>query len=174
ARGKELAAEHGVQDRISFVLTDGLQGVGPEFDTVVIAGMGGETMIGILEAAPWVRENRVQLILQPQSKFGDLTLWLSDNGYAISDAELVSERGKYYVILEVTASEMTMDRHFILRLLSERRDPLLPEYLDHLVRIQRNVVKGVEKSENREQLVTETEDLNVLLQLREETEKWQR
>ena len=81
ARGKELAAEHGVQDRISFVLTDGLRGVGPEFDTVVIAGMGGETMISILEAAPWVRENRVQLILQPQSKFGDLTLWLSAQQY---------------------------------------------------------------------------------------------
>ena len=37
-------------------LCDGLTGLSPEdADTLILAGMGGETIAGILEAAPWAR-----------------------------------------------------------------------------------------------------------------------
>ena len=173
SRGMELAREHGVADRIGFILTDGLRGVEPEADTVVIAGMGGETMIGILETASWVRYNNVRLILQPQSKFEELTVWLCDNGYAIHDAELVHDRDKYYVIIEVSAGNQTMDGHFILRRLMEKRDPLMPGFLDQLTRIQRNIVAGLERSDDNEQLQKEKTVYDSLMRMKEEASKWQ-
>ena len=49
------AATYGVSDRIAFYLSDGVKNVPRDFDALVCAGMGADTMISILEAAPWLR-----------------------------------------------------------------------------------------------------------------------
>ena len=165
-KARRLAAECGVSGSIDFLLTDGLAGVQRDADTVVIAGMGGETMISIISAAPWLRERRTRLILQPQSKQRELTVWLGENGYAVTSAELVRERDKYYVIIEVTAGETRMDEYYILRLLDANGDPLLPEYLDALIRRQRYIVSGLEQSKNTERLREEKARLALLSQIR--------
>ena len=67
-RARATAERYGLTEQISFRLCDGLSGILPEeADTVVIAGMGGETIAAILSAAPWVREEGKRLILQPMS-----------------------------------------------------------------------------------------------------------
>ena len=65
--GKRTAREWGREHQISFRLCDGLAEVSPqEVDTVVIAGMGGETIAAILDAVPWCHEK--ELLLQPMSR----------------------------------------------------------------------------------------------------------
>ena len=49
------AEKYGVKDRIRFYLSDGVKSIPRDFDTLVCAGMGGDTMVSILEAAPWLR-----------------------------------------------------------------------------------------------------------------------
>ena len=64
SRARETAAEYGCGDRMAFRLCDGLSGIRPEkTDAVVIAGMGGETIAQILEAAPWVRNFQKKFVL---------------------------------------------------------------------------------------------------------------
>ena len=97
------AAEHarsaGVLDRIRLVLCDGLALVAPdEADEIVIAGMGGETMAGILAAAPWTKRG-ARLILQPQSKLPELRRWLYENGYRIDGEYLVRDAGRIYTVM---------------------------------------------------------------------------
>ena len=54
----------GLSDRIDLRLGDGLTPIEPqEVDDMIIAGMGGETIAGILAAADWVRQPRLRLIL---------------------------------------------------------------------------------------------------------------
>ena len=73
SRARETAAEYGCGDRMAFRLCDGLSGIRPEkTDAVVIAGMGGETIAQILEAAPWVRTRKIPLVLQPMSSIPEL------------------------------------------------------------------------------------------------------
>lgn len=82
-------------------LCDGLAAVSPEeTDTVVIAGMGGETIIHILANAPWSRQG-VCLLLQPMSKAELLRQWLTENGYMICQENLVEDKGILYPILRV-------------------------------------------------------------------------
>ena len=48
-----LVERTGTGGHIRLMQTDGLTGIGPaDADTVIIAGMGGETMLAILSAAP--------------------------------------------------------------------------------------------------------------------------
>lgn len=108
ARAKQIAANYGLLQSIRLVLCDGLQGVSPhEVDTVVIAGMGGETMISILEAAPWTRTD-TRLILQPQSKQPELRAWLYDHGYRITGEHLVWDAGKLYAVLTAQSGTESM------------------------------------------------------------------
>jgi tRNA A22 N-methylase len=67
--------------------------------TVVISGLGGETILGILRDAPWTRCRGVKLILQPQSKVNMLFRFLYDAGYIILGTKYVLDRGKRYIII---------------------------------------------------------------------------
>lgn len=173
-KARELADRCGVSERIRFVLTDGLRGICPDADTVIIAGMGGETIMGILEAAPWVLENGVKLLLQPQSKITELAEWLSDNKYTIFDAELVKENGKFYHILEVKGDRTNVQRNDdVLNILLKKRDPLFIEYIDILIRRANRVISELSNTDNDELTVQNKKALDRLIKLKEEAEKWQ-
>ena len=69
--------KYGVSDRMVFCLSDGVQSVPRDFDTLVCAGMGADVMVSILEKAPWLRSSRYRLVLQCQSKTPTLRKYLS-------------------------------------------------------------------------------------------------
>ena len=84
--------QYGLQEKLSFRLGSGLSCVVPEeIDTIVIAGMGGETILSILEAAPWTNNARYTLLLQPMTKAEVLRPWLSEHGYSFLRERLVLE-----------------------------------------------------------------------------------
>lgn len=101
ARARELAERWGVADQIAFRLCDGLSQVSSEeARTLTITGMGGETIAGILQAAPWIREdNHRHMILQPMSGADGLRRYLSGDGFVIEREVLVREEETLYVIL---------------------------------------------------------------------------
>ena len=95
------AAKFGVADRISFFRSDGVRQIPRDFDCMVCAGMGADTMISILRAAPWLRNRRYRLILQCQSKRPELRKYLAAAGYSIS-RETLAQDGKFlYPVMEV-------------------------------------------------------------------------
>ena len=65
---------------------------------VIIAGMGGETIEGILRRAPWTLGG-ARLVLQPQSKLDELCVWLRITGYGLEGAALAAEGERLYVVL---------------------------------------------------------------------------
>ena len=95
------ARKYGVADKMTFYLSDGVRNIPRDFDCMVCAGMGGDTMIHILEAAPWLRKESYRLILQCQSKTPMLRQYLSEQGWQIA-AETVLRDGRFlYTIMEV-------------------------------------------------------------------------
>ena len=70
----------GLLQRATLLLSDGLEQVDKtDVSHVVIAGMGGETIIHILQPCDWVKQ-AVQLILQPMTKVPVLRQWLAEKG----------------------------------------------------------------------------------------------
>lgn len=105
-RAKETAHRYGQSPYISFRLCNGLSGVSAdEVDTVVIAGMGGETIAAILEAASWTHGNKL-LLLQPMTGAPRLRQWLQTHEYTILDETLVCEGNRLYSIWSVKGGIM--------------------------------------------------------------------
>ena len=175
---KATAQEYDVSEKITFQLCSGLNfAESKEYDTVIIAGMGGELIMSIIEAAPWTK-NGTTLILQPNSKIQDLVQWLIDNGYAINQTKLVKEAGKYYQILIVQAGESATIKSEAKRLVHPlfitEKDPLLPEYLDSLISRYSHAIKGIQASKND---TPELHRIKCLLDelesMKKETDTWQ-
>lgn len=86
-----------VQDMVSARLSDGLDAVFPwETEDIVIAGMGGETMVQILSQASWLKDQSKHLILQPMATVESLRTWLASQGFAVLQEQAVQEDGHVY------------------------------------------------------------------------------
>ena len=97
---QENIARFGLSKKIQTRLSDGLKEVSSdEADDIVIAGMGGELIRDILIAAPWVKDGKKHLVLQPMTHHDDLIRWLYENGFAIERQAAVLDDGKYYTVL---------------------------------------------------------------------------
>ncbi|MBR5490630.1 MAG: SAM-dependent methyltransferase [Oscillospiraceae bacterium] len=173
----KTAANAGVDKFIDFRLCAGLNKYSAdEIDIAIIAGMGGETVISILEEAPWTKEKR--LIIQPQSKIPELRKWLYENGYSINDAELVYDTGRIYLVWDASGCENVKipDSFIIDNHLIEKQDRLLGAYLEGLIKRELKVLKGMEKSRSvcREEFIQHKGFIEELKRLKEETEKWQK
>ena len=95
------AAKYGVENAMTFCLSDGVKDIPRDFDTLVCAGMGGDTMIHIFSAAPWLKSSRYRLILQCQSKTPMLRAWLDAQGWRIAEERVLKEGKFLYTIMEV-------------------------------------------------------------------------
>ena len=95
------AEKFGVRDKIRFFLSDGVRNIPRDFDTLVCAGMGGDTMIHIIESAPWLRSTQYRLVLQCQSKTPMLRRWLSDEGWRIAEETVLRDGRFLYTVMEV-------------------------------------------------------------------------
>ena len=101
--------------------------------------MGGETILGILEAAPWTHEDVHTLILQPQTKIDLLRCWLCGHGYRFLSETLVRDKEQLYVVFRVRAGMgQELSEADALTGLLLRSDPLYGEYLSqHLIKLNR-------------------------------------
>ena len=95
------AHKYGVGDNMSFYLSDGVSNIPRDFDTLVCAGMGGDTMVHILESAPWLKSEQYRMILQCQSKTPLLRRYLSENGWRIYEESVLRDGKFLYTVMEV-------------------------------------------------------------------------
>ncbi|MBR4971648.1 MAG: SAM-dependent methyltransferase [Oscillospiraceae bacterium] len=95
------AHKFGVADRMQLYLSDGVRKIPRDFDTLICAGMGGDTMVHILESAPWLRSAQYRLILQCQSKTPLLRQYLSEQGWRITEETAVKDGKFIYTVMEV-------------------------------------------------------------------------
>ncbi|HBK02815.1 MAG TPA: SAM-dependent methyltransferase [Clostridiales bacterium] len=95
------AANYGLSGKIDFFLCDGVQGLPRDFDVLICAGMGADTMISILEAAPWLQGGNYRLIFQCQSKTPSLRKFFSETGWEITRETALRDGRFLYTVMEV-------------------------------------------------------------------------
>ena len=153
------AEKYGVKDRMRCYLSDGARNIPRDFDTLICAGMGGDTMIHILEDARWLKSDQYHLILQCQSKTPMLREYLSANGWYIRSESIVRDGKFLYTVMDVcfepTASHLTTSQCYITPALLRNDSPLVLEYIQRIVEGLRLAVthqNDTEKKQILEQL----------------------
>ena len=66
-----------------------------EADSVVIAGMGGELIIKILENGRHMWDSVKQWVLSPQSEIFKVRRWLFENGFVIRKEDMSLKTGSF-------------------------------------------------------------------------------
>ncbi len=148
---KALIKEMGFESKIKTVLTDGLSGLPEnEIDEILICGMGGETIVGILENAKWVKSEKVHLVLQPMSRAATLRKWLCENGWNIDDEKAVEVENHLYTVISanyIGEKDIPDDLFCITGKLAEKKDETAIKYLRWQANIQRGIASGLMRSE---------------------------
>lgn len=142
-RARKTIQSYGLEEQITPVLCDGLSAFSPEqADTIVIGGMGGDTIIHILDDAPWVCDGRHTLILQPMSKIPQLRQYLAEHHFRIAQERLAQDNQKLYCAIRAIAGKYTDARHFLFTD-QLKPDPLFPLYLKRLEQQQLKIIDGL-------------------------------
>lgn len=158
------AREAGIGDEIEFYLADGLRGIDGGFDTIIIAGMGGELIAKILSDSPFDLAGKT-LVLQPQSKTEELVRFLYSRDMAIEKGEIVRDMGKIYLVFKAlcgkkwsyspNSGEMLIPREV-------RGCGLYPEYREKTAEKISKAIAGLKSAESPD--ITEIERLNKLIE----------
>lgn len=98
---KQNAAKYGFIDKISFHLSNGAQAIPRNFNTMICAGMGADTIIAILSAAPWLQNKQYRMILQCQSKTPMLRKYLSQQGWYIAEEKVLRDGRFLYTVMNI-------------------------------------------------------------------------
>ena len=153
---KRNAASYGVKDKIDFFLSDGVQSLPRDFDTLICAGMGADTMVSILTAAPWLQGGAYRLILQCQSKTPLLRRYLSENGWEIHRETVLRDGRFLYTVMEVVwnpgAPKLTVGQWYFPPALLKRKPPEAAEYCRWVVDGLRLAVRHRPDEENQQAL----------------------
>lgn len=145
----------GLQEAIELRLGDGLEVLHPgEAEVIVIAGLGGETMAGILERGEDIARASRRLVLQPLKDASRVRRWLRRRDMGTVSEDLVQEAGRYY---HVMAAEPEGPEPVWIRELGELNDelggwlitrahPLLPGLLAQKLGECRQVLGSLERA----------------------------
>ena len=131
------AEKYGVREKITFFLSNGVQNIPRDFDVMVCAGMGADTMNSILEAAPWLKSQQYRLVLQCQSKTPMLRQYLSEQGWRIAEETVLRDGRFLYTVMELWYQpdypKLTPGEHFFPPALMENPAVELPEYFQRIL-----------------------------------------
>lgn len=146
------AQQFGLEDRISLRLGAGLCTVQPEeADTIVIAGMGGETIAQILEDDSWALDGSHLLLLQPMTAQPFLRQYLAAHGGIIEKESLCREGRRMYTVMTVRGGGKAQQKSLPQCCISEAllRDPMATQYVKKLLEREQKITASLE-SANRQ------------------------
>ncbi len=95
-----------LEDIIVPLFSDGISDLPSCVNTVIIAGMGGETIINILKDHPRKLEKVQTIIIDSHSQIKEVRDYLTKIGFIIADERMIKEENIYYEIIRFIRSDI--------------------------------------------------------------------
>ena len=142
-------------DDVELVLCDGLDGIdGSMVDTVIVAGMGGDTITGILDRGlydmpEWAERSDYKLILHPVTKPEILRYWLINNGFRITLETYIEDND---VLCQIICAEPGESAHYkdaelyVGRYERVKDSPYFETVIDKHIKRFESAVKGLKNA----------------------------
>ena len=155
-KARELMATLGLEDRVRCVLCDGIPlEARDRVDTVIIAGMGGETIIHIIKNAYFLWKENVKFIFQPMTRGNLLRKFLLANGFSISSETACSAKGVAYSVLECKFTGEKSEcsevmAHFGMLIFKDELSLVEMEYINSIFYKLENIKNGLMLSKSED------------------------
>lgn len=148
---KENTKRFGFEQQMEFYLSDGAAEIPQDFDVMVCAGMGADTIVSILENAPWLKSSAYRLILQCQSKTAMLREYLNENGFSICRESALKDGRFLYTVMEVIYRQQSPftpgQCHFSPALAREHTEENVAYYHQVVARLERTIAGQKENAD---------------------------
>ncbi|MCR4563830.1 MAG: class I SAM-dependent methyltransferase [Clostridiales bacterium] len=132
----QTVAEYGLADKIELRLSDGFDMLYyTEADDYVLAGMGGTLMAELISRTPWLKDENLHLVLQPQSHAQDIRKYLCENGFKICTELITDEGGRLYIAFDAYftgEAEKKDETYYYFGSFPEKDDGLSALYVEKL------------------------------------------
>ncbi len=173
---KKSVYRHGVSDRITVRLADGLFAIEENdgIDTVTIAGMGGSLIASILEKGKERLQHVNRLIVQPNLHAKAIREWAVSNNWKLVNEQILKEDGKIYEILVLEKGSASYDDLELLvgPFLLAEKNTIFREKWEEEINQWIQVLKSIENAVETPELVKKKEQLsNSITTLRKALEK---
>lgn len=161
-KAARLVRRLGLEGRADFAVGDGAQALLYPAQAVVVAGMGGQTIAGIVERGAGRLADSL-LVLQPNVAIPELRLRLSRAGFCIVDEDLARAGGRWYVVIAARKGrcEYSPEELCAGPVLIRKRHPGLAGYAQFRIRVTEKALAGAAKAE-----------ASAAVPLREELDRW--
>ena len=146
-RAGENIRKEGLDGRIECILSDGMEKLPIDADSVVIAGMGGDLMEQILMGGGDRLFRLSELVLSPQSHWEKVRRFLHSHGFAIEKEALLKEDGKYYSVIKAVRGRESYRESWQYSYgtyLTGLKNPLMKEYLKKELKDKQKILDSFE------------------------------
>ena len=161
-KARRLAETKGLSDRIAARAGSGLGILAAgEADAAVIAGLGGELIVSILETD--LDKAPSTLVLSCHTSADVLRGWLTENGYCFDDEALVEEKGHFYPIMRLVRGQspsLTAEEREFGPMLVQKKPEALRRLVEKRIRKTKDIRRRLEHavSPRKAELLAEAEE----------------
>lgn len=176
---RNTVAMYGAARAIEVRQGSGLEVLTPgEVECIAICGMGGSTIISILEASMEIAKSAQRLVLQPMAGAAGLRQWLVQQGWQLVAEDLVDDEPRFYEIIcaerdaaaslysdSEQASGFSMAEYIIGPTLLKQGHPLLAKHLARESKACEELLANMARSERAKASAKYAEQEQLLAEL---------
>ena len=135
-----------VNDKITPLFSDGIKDITRDVATIVIAGMGGSSIVNILKSHPEKLVRVQTIIIDAHNAVPLARKEICQMGFAIADEKIVKEEGIFYEIIKFIKADKAIisdeDLEFGPILRQEKSATFKEKYQSRLTEIETILAKG--------------------------------
>ena len=138
--------KYGVDDKVTPLFSDGIKDITRDVNTIVIAGMGGQSIVSILKAHPEKMVRVQTIIIDAHTAVPLARKEICQMGFAIADEKIVKEDDIFYEIIKFVKAEKAIisdeDLEFGPILRREKSATFREKYQNRIFEIDSILAKG--------------------------------
>ncbi|MBQ7104852.1 MAG: SAM-dependent methyltransferase [Bacilli bacterium] len=142
---KKNIQDYNLESKIEIKLGDGISTINDKVDTIVISGLGGETIIEILKEDQSLLKNVKTIILSPHSDIYQVRKEVVNLGFKIIDEIFTYDQNKPYVVIKFSKGQAnyTDDELYFGPIILKNKNEYFYKYYKELINKNKEVLKKV-------------------------------
>lgn len=149
------------KDKIKFIVSDGLVNIDSKgYDTLLIAGMGEETIVSILSKSLDKARCFSSIIIQAMGEGSNIRKYFKENDFFIKKERLFIEKEKYYRLYEVINKKTNVKDYTMPVNFNMQDIEYLKVYYENEIKSIEGILNRINKEKNLSRFEELSKDLN--------------